>query len=128
MSVMSVLPTLSWCAISKVLGFGTLQDWDLVMIPDCRQIGDAVVCEAKALSEMVIPVVVMLFIFCHKGCQRINSFALDALVSSWILLLMIPFACGFYTSPNAVWMMDNTIPRLVWYIMFVPLSAFVIRR
>ena len=127
MSAMSVLPTLSWCAISKVFGFGTLQDWDLAVIPDFQQIGCAIVCEAKALLEMVIPVAAMVFVFRHNGCQRVNHFAYDALVPSWILLLMISLACGFYTSSNAGWMMDNTIPRLVWYIMFVPLSAFVIR-
>ena len=39
-----------------------------------------------------------------------------------------PIACGFHASPYADWMVDNTIPRLVWYVSAVPLFAFVRRR
>ena len=40
-----------------------------------------------------------------------------------LLLLAIPIVCVFYTAPSVKWMLDNTIPRLVWYLLAVPLAA-----
>ena len=37
-----------------------------------------------------------------------------------LLLLAIPIVCVFYTAPSVKWMLDNTIPRLVWYLLAVP--------
>ncbi len=39
-----------------------------------------------------------------------------------------PIACGFHASPYADWMVNNTIPRLVWYVSAVPFFALVCRR
>lgn len=50
---------------------------------------------------------------------------LATIVPTALLLLAIPLACAFHTSPHAQWMMDNTIPRLLWYISAVPLAVLV---
>ena len=48
-----------------------------------------------------------------------------AIVPAALLLLAISLACAFHTSLHADWMMDNTIPRLLWYVSAIPLFALV---
>ena len=48
-----------------------------------------------------------------------------AIIPMLILLALIPLVCAFYTSPYASWMMDNTIPRLMWYIFAIPLYELI---
>ena len=40
-------------------------------------------------------------------------------------VLAVPAACGFYVSPHAEWMVDNTIPRLAWYVAAIPLFELI---
>ena len=81
--------------------------------------------EAKALGIFVVPIAAVAFLarpFC-KPCLAQD--AVSAFVPMLFLLATIPLACAFHTSQHSQWMMDNTIPRLLWYISAVPLAVLV---
>ena len=82
-------------------------------------------CEAKALGIFVVPIAAVAFLarpFC-KPCLAQD--AVSAFVPMLFLLASVPLACAFHTSQHSQWMMDNTIPRLLWYISAVPLAVLV---
>lgn len=125
---LSAMPSLSWFAICRCLGFGTLRDWDLGSIPDFGRMVDALRCETVALLSVVAPVAAMLCIVRGSAVFRPHGCVWKTLVPAGMFLLLIPFACGFYSSPGVVWMAENTLPRLVWYVFSIPLYAAVARR
>ncbi len=122
---LSVAPTVVWVAASRLLGYGRIADWNFCIAPNLGHVAYAVWCEAKALGMFVVPIAAVAFLvrpFC-KPCLAQD--AVSALVPMLVLLAAVPLACAFHTSRHSQWMMDNTIPRLLWYISAVPLAALV---
>ncbi len=68
-------------------------------------------------------------LFLLAACVQLPAFAAQrgkaAFVPMALLLLAVPAACGFYVSPHAEWMVDNTIPRLAWYVAAIPLFELI---
>lgn len=121
----AVAPSAAWQAVCGVLGYGGLYDWDFCAAPKPGQVTYAAWVEAKALGLLVVPVVALAFLVHHVRKLRLCPWAVRALVPMALLLAAIPLSCGFYASPCADWMADNTVPRLVWYISAVPLFEIV---
>ena len=122
---LSVAPTVVWVAAARLLGYGRIADWNFCIAPNLGHVAYAVWCEAKALGMFVVPIAAVAFLvrpFC-KPC--LAQGAVSALVPMLVLLATIPMFCAFHTSQHAQWMMDNTIPRLLWYISAVPLAVLV---
>lgn len=122
---LSVAPTVVWVAASRLLGYGRIADWNFCIAPNLGHVAYAVWCEAKALGMFVVPIAAVAFLarpFC-KPCLAQD--AVSALVPMLFLLAAVPLACAFHTSQHSQWMMDNTIPRLLWYISAVPLAVLV---
>ena len=124
----SVAPAVVWNAICGALGWETLPDWDVGTAPKFAQVVYAACSEAKSLGLLVLPVVALAFLVRPVCRPRLCTNAAGAFVPMALLLLAIPAACGFYVSPHAEWMVDNTIPRLVWYVSAVPLSGLLASR
>ena len=124
----SVAPAVAWNAICGALGWETLPDWDVGTAPKFAQVVYAARSEAKSLGLLVLPVVALAFLVRPVCRPRLCMNAAGAFVPMALLLLAIPAACAFYVSPHAEWMVDNTIPRLVWYVSAVPLSGLLASR
>lgn len=124
----SVAPTFAWCAICRALGWETLPDWDVGTAPKFAQVVYAACSEAKSLGLLVLPVAAVAFLVRPVCRMRLCTNAARAFAPMALLLLAIPAACGFYVSPHGEWMVDNTIPRLVWYVSAVPLSGLLASR
>ena len=124
----SVAPTFAWCAICRALGWETLPDWDVGTAPKFAQVVYAACSEAKSLELLVLPVAAVAFLVRPVCRMRLCTNAARAFAPMALLLLAIPAACGFYVSPHGEWMVDNTIPRLGWYVSAVPLSGLLASR
>lgn len=121
---LSALPAMLWYAFCMSSGFGVPQDWNIGAIPDVGNMIYAAGEVAKAIGSFVVPAALA----CLMRPPRISGIRREefvAAVPTALLLLAIPFSCGFYASEHAQWMMDNTIPRLVWYVSAVPLFALL---
>lgn len=121
----AVAPSAAWQALCGALGYGGVPDWDICSAPKLGQIAYAAWGEAKALGLLVGPVVALACLVRPVRKPRPGPWAARAFVPMALLLSAIPLACGFYASPHAAWMVDNTVPRLVWYISAVPLFEIV---
>ena len=124
----SVFPSVCWHVACKLLGYGSLPDWDIGVAPKMDQVVNAALVEAKALWVSVAPVAALACLVSPVREMRPGPRTMRAFASLSLLLVLIPLACGFHASPYADWMVDNTIPRLVWYVSAVPLFALVRRR
>ena len=121
--VTAAVPTLLWIAICRSLGSGGLADWNIAMMPRLGQVISAALAVLDALWKLAIPAFALLFLVQparRKACRRE---VLLAFVPVALLCCAIPLACGFYDAPYANWMIGNTVPRLVWYLLPVPLFA-----
>ena len=122
----SIAPAIAWLAACTALGYGCPADWDFCKAPKFGQIAYAAWSETKALGMHVLPMMAMALMGSSGSWTRLArpwTNAAAALVPWAVLLLAIPVSCGFHTSPNAEWMIDNTIPRIVWQVSAVPLLA-----
>ena len=139
------VPTLVWFAACAAFGWGTVPDWSLLVAPKPDRASLAADVLLKTLWTQALPVLaVALLVRCpsvSRGCLRFRPWRRHAappsadcprrnrrgLLAAWLpaalLLLAIPIVCVFYTAPSVKWMLDNTIPRLVWYLLAVPLAA-----
>ena len=122
--VSAVAPTLLWIAVCHLLGYGGLADWNVAMMPRSGQVASAALAVLDALWKLAIPVFVLMFLLRPSGWRVGRRDVLLSLVPVALFGCAIPLACGFYDAPYAQWMMDNTIPRLVWYLLPVPLFAW----
>lgn len=119
---LAAAPVLCWMVPCRLMGCW-ISDWDFARMPDFVLTAHAVVCEAEVMLCCVLPVAVL--IRCAAGndagsCAGARRWAFGAF---GLLLLAMPLACGFYASRHGVWMVDNTIPRLVWYLAIIPLAS-----
>ena len=123
--VSAVVPTLTWIATCRLLGYGGLTDWNVTMMPKPGQVVYAALAVLDALWKQAIPVFALLFLVRPDGRRVCSREVLLAIVPVALLGCAIPLACGFYDAPYAQWMMDNTIPRLIWYLLPVPMFVMV---
>ena len=123
-SFLSLLPLLVWLSIASWCEYRNVSDWNFSSLPKIDNIVYAAWCEIKALVLYTLPIIVIHFFYCSRKSLmcRENVFSILPML---ILLLLIPLACGFYTSPYASWMMDNTTPRLLWYTFAILLYELI---
>lgn len=121
---LSLAPAVFWIAVRKCLGYGGVPDWDLCGAPNFGHIAYAAWCEARTLGVHVVPIAATALLVRPFRMTFVRNEVLATIVPTALLLLAIPLACAFHTSRHAHWMIDNTIPRLLWYISAVPLAVF----
>ncbi len=121
---LSLAPAVLWIAVRKCLGYGGVPDWDLCGAPNFGHIAYAAWCEARTLGVHVVPIAATALLVRPFRMTFVRNEVLATIVPTALLLLAIPLACAFHTSRHAHWMIDNTIPRLLWYISAVPLAVF----
>ena len=122
---LSLLPLLAWLSIASWCEYRNVSDWSFSSLPKIDNIVTAACCEIKALVLYMLPVMVIYFLSCFSRKSLMCRENVFSILPMLMLLLLIPLACGFYTSPYASWMMDNTIPRLMWYISAIPLYELI---
>lgn len=121
----SSVPSIGWCIICAIYGRGLLQDWNFMVLPKFGQVTYAALAVAKALIIYVIPIAAMIWLS-SPVCMAASWLAImNALLPMMLLLFAIPLACGFYISPYADWMIDNTVFRLVWCVSVIPISELL---
>lgn len=123
--VSAVVPTLIWIATCLLLGYGGLTDWNITMMPKTGQVVYAALAVLDALWKQAIPVFVLLFLVRPDGRRVCSREVLLAIVPVALLGCAIPLVCGFYDAPHAKWMIDNTVPRLIWHLLPVPMFVMV---
>ena len=145
----SVAPAIAWVAACGALGYGGLPDWDFFSAPSPGQVAYAAWAEAKALFLHVAPAMAMALLLrlrtgreelrrAERGLRRsccgdepgacLGADCGRTAFLAWAaLLLAVPAVCGFHASPHARWMIDNTVPRLVWQVSAIPM-AMAVRR
>lgn len=126
--VSAVVPLLIWIATCRLLGYGGLTDWNITMMPKTGQAVYAALAVLDALWKQAIPVFVLLFLVRPVGEKIFCRDTLLSVVSVLLLCCMIPLACGFYDAPYAKWMIDNTVPRLIWYLLSITMLVMAGRR
>ena len=124
----SAAPAFAWLVFCAAAGGGGPSDWDFSRSPQFGLVVYAALCEAKALWMFVIPVAVLAILKPPLNMPRLSAANVAALAPMALLLIAIPAVCAFHVSPHARWMIDNTIPRLVWYIAAIPLFGMTLRR
>ena len=123
--VSAVVPTLIWIATCRLLGYGGLTDWNVTMMPRFEQVVYAALVVLNSLWKQAIPVFVLLFLVRLDERRVCSREVLVCILPVALLGCAIPLVCGFYDAPYAKWMMDNTIPRLIWYLLPVPMFVMV---
>lgn len=126
-AAVAVVPSSVWLVLCRLLGFGTLADWDFGQIPRLGQIASAARIGIDAFVTTTAPVMITA---CLSGAARrfrLHLVDVGFLGPMSLALTVVVVVCGYYTSPYADWMMSNTIPRLVWYVSAVPVFEFVRR-
>ena len=123
--VSAVVPTLIWIATCRLLGYGGLTDWNVTMMPRFEQVVYAALVVLNSLWKQAIPVFVLLFLVRPDERRVCSREVLLCILPVALLGCAIPLVCGFYDAPYAKWMMDNTIPRLIWYLLPVPMFVMV---
>lgn len=118
--LLSLSPLLFWLLIARLCGYRNVSDWDFCSLPKIGNIVYAAWCEIRTLGLYALPIIVIHFFSCSRKALMCRE-NIVAIIPMLILLVLIPLVCAFYTSPYASWMMDNTIPRLLWYISIIPL-------
>jgi hypothetical protein len=124
-SFLSLLPLLVWLSIASWCEYRNVSDWNFSSLPKIDNIVYAAWCEIKALVLYTLPVMVIYFLSCFSRKSLMCRENVFSILPMLILLLLMLLACGFYTSPYALWMMDNTIPRLLWYTFAIPLYELI---
>ena len=124
---LSLAPAVLWIAVRKWLGYGGVPDWDFRSAPDFGHVVYAAWCEARTLGVQVLPIAAMAFLVRPFRMRFARNEVLATIMPAVLLLFAIPLACAFHTSQHARWMMDNTIPRLLWYASAVPLFSLMQR-
>ena len=122
---LSLAPAVLWIAVRKWLGYGGVPDWDFRAAPNLGHVAYAAWCEARTLGVQVLPIAATALLVRPFRMTFMRNEVLATIVPTALLLLAIPLACAFHTSQHSQWMMDNTIPRLLWYISAVPLAVLV---
>ena len=122
---LSLAPAVLWIAVRKWLGYGGVPDWDFRAAPNLGHVAYAAWCEARTLGVQVLPIAATALLVRPFRMTFMRNEVLATIVPTALLLLAIPLACAFHTSPHAHLMIDNTIPRLLWYISAVPLAVLV---
>ena len=122
---LSLAPAVLWIAVRKWLGYGGVPDWDFRAAPNLGHVAYAAWCEAKAIGTCLVPIAALVFLVRPVHLPSSRREVIAAFVPTALLLLAIPLACSFHASPHAHWMMDNTIPRLLWYVFAVPLARCI---
>lgn len=82
-------------------------------------------------TELAIPVFVIVLLvhpvsFVNSvadGARRFCRGFMSAAIPAVLLLLAIPYVCGFHDSSYSEWMIGNTVPRLVWYLLAIPFAV-----
>ena len=123
--VPALVPTVAWIATCRLLGYGGLADWNVMMMPRFGQVAYGALAVLDALWKQAIPVFALLFLVRSDGIKVCYRDVVSSIVPVALLFIAIPLVCGFYDAPYAKWMMDNTSPRLVWYLLAVPLFAAI---
>ena len=123
--VSAVAPTLIWIATCRLLGYGGLTDWNVTMMLRFGQIVYGALAVLNSLWKQAIPVFVLLFLVRPDERRVCSREVLLCILPVALLGCAIPLVCGFYDAPYAKWMMDNTIPRLIWYLLPVPMFVMV---
>ena len=118
-------PTLIWIATCRLLGYGGLTDWNVTMMLRFGQIVYGALAVLDSLWKQAIPVFVLLFLVRPDERRVCSREVLLCILPVALLGCAIPLVCGFYDAPYAKWMMDNTIPRLIWYLLPVPMFVMV---
>ena len=124
----SAAPAFAWFAFCAVAGGGGPSDWDFSKAPQFGQVAYAALCEAKALGMFVLPAAALSIFKSPLNRPRLSAAPDPSLAPTAVLLIAIPAVCAFHDSPHARWMIDNTIPRLVWDISAIPLFGKAQRR
>lgn len=119
--VSAVVPTLIWIATCRLLGYGGLTDWNVTMMPRFEQVVYAALVVLNSLWKQAIPVFVLLFLVRPDGRRVCSCEVLLCILPVALLGCAIPLVCGFYDAPYAKWMIDNTVPRLIWYLLSIPM-------
>lgn len=119
--VSAVVPTLAWIATCRLLSYGGLTDWSVTMMPKFGQVVYGALAVLDALWKQAIPVFVLLFLVRPDGRRVCSREVLLCILPVALLGCAIPLACGFYDAPYAKWMIDNTVPRLIWYLLPIPM-------
>ena len=123
--VLSLAPAVLWIVVRKWLGYGGVPDWDFRAAPNLGHVAYAAWCEARTLGVQVLPIAATALLVRPFRMTFMRNEVLATIVPTALLLLAIPLACAFHTSPHAQWMIDNTIPRLLWYVFAVPLARCI---
>lgn len=126
--LLAALPGFAWHIVCKALGCGGPSDWNFASMPDIGNIAYASWVEVKSLSLHVIPVAALALLVRPLRVLRAGPTLAISLVPALLVFLALPLACGFYSSPYSHWMIDNTIPRVVWYASAIPLLGLVASR
>ena len=124
----SAAPAFAWFAFCAAAGGGGPSDWDFSKAPQFGQVAYAALCEAKALGMFVLPAAALSIFKPPLNRPRLSAAPVPSLAPTAVLLIAIPAVCAFHDSPHARWMIDNTVPRLVWYISAIPLFGKAQRR
>lgn len=124
---LSLAPAVFWLAVRSCLGYGGVSDWDLRAVPNFGHIAYAAWCEVRILVVYVVPIVVLAILMRSFRMPFSREETMSIIVPVALLLLAIPLACAFHISPHARWMMDNTIPRVLWYSSVLPVAFFCTR-
>lgn len=83
------------------------------------------------VTELAIPVFVIVLLvhpvsFVNSvadGARRFCRGFMSAAIPAVLLLLAIPYVCGFHDASYSEWMIGNTVPRLVWYLLAIPFAV-----
>lgn len=124
MAIAVLAPGAAWWMLC-LLGGGGIQGFDFSRLPNVALMFKATLCEAKFVAFNVLPVVCIVLLT-RKSAGALAGRSLFA--AAWpfaALLILIPFACGLHSSPYGRWMVESTVPRLVWWTSIVPICEFI---
>ncbi|MBE6383888.1 MAG: hypothetical protein E7049_12875 [Lentisphaerae bacterium] len=125
--LLAALPGFAWHLVCKAMGCCGPSDWNFASVPDLGNIACALSIEAKTLALHVLPIVAMALLVRPLRELRNAPTLVASLASVAFILCTITIACGFHASPHSHWMMDNTVPRVLWYVSAIPILCLVSR-
>lgn len=118
---LSAGPMLCWVMMCRMMGCW-ISDWDFSVHPSLAAMAHAFVYELKSTLSFVLPTVALML--CASGGKicTYDRIRIGAWTAFGLLILAMPAVCGFYAGRDGAWMVDNTVPRLIWYMAMIPLS------